>query len=64
MKKYTQPELSISMFDIEDVITNSGEMTTAATVIEELGQLFTSTDATAAEATIKSNAAYFGWKAD
>ena len=60
MKKYTQPELSVSMFDIEDVITASGVKTTLGAVATDLGmQLFKGT--TAIEDTDETAAAYFNW---
>jgi len=61
MKKYTQPELSISMFDIEDVITASGQkMTIADIAIEVGGKLYTDAALTQ-EATATDAAAYFNW---
>ena len=66
MKKYTRPELSISKFDVEDVITTSGVMGTGADAIAAYGDLFTSAT-TQDDTTAVTNAAvtavvYFNWK--
>lgn len=65
MKKYTQPELSISMFDIEDVITNSGTMFTTGetTAIQQIAKELGGTivDANDQEFVSNTAAAYLGW---
>ena len=65
MKKYTRPELSISKFDVEDVITTSGVMGTGADAIASYGDLYTSS--TLQDDTTKVNAdttavVYFNWQ--
>ena len=61
MKKYTQPELSISMFDIEDVITVSGELTTVGNIAQELGgKLFSDAELTT-EVADNTAAMYLAW---
>lgn len=61
MKKYTQPELSVSMFDIEDVITASGAKTTLGAIATDLGmKLYTSAGVQVDNAD-DTAAAYFNW---
>ena len=65
MKKYTQPELSVSMFDIEDVITASGAATTLGAIAVDLGgQLYKGVvgEGVVVENTDATAAAYFNWK--
>ncbi len=63
MKKYTRPELSISKFDVEDVITTSGVMGTGADAIAAYGDLYTD-DTLATKVTNAADTAvvYFNWQ--
>lgn len=42
MKKYERPELDVELFDVEDVITASGDATTA----DDVGEVNTTIDQT------------------
>ena len=62
MKKYTQPELSVSMFDIEDVITASGVQGTLASIAEDLNMTLYTSEGGVVENTDAVAATYFNWK--
>ena len=63
MKKYTRPELSISKFDVEDVITTSGVMGTGADAIASYGTLYTAENKGGSVVTPNESAVvYFNWQ--
>lgn len=62
MKKYNTPELTISSFDVEDIITASGEMQNGMIDFVD-GGLAGYVSATKADATVYDTGAYFGWDA-
>lgn len=65
MKKYTTPELSISVFDVEDIITASGIASNGlADAIASHGDLFKNADASDTTKATVANAAvvYFSWE--
>ena len=58
MKKYTRPELSISKFDVEDIITASGQYGSAF----ETGTLYTDNTLTTEAQNVDTSAVvYFNW---
>jgi len=59
MKKYTRPELSISKFDVEDIITASGQYGSAF----ETGKLYSDAGLTndVTEDVPTSAVVYFNW---
>ena len=64
MKKYTQPELSVSMFDIEDIITASGMKMDLGGIIEDLGGAGAFyQNGVKVENVDSTAAAYFNWNA-
>jgi len=66
MKNYVQPELTISLFDVEDVITasgvsNAGKITTGYAAAEaEFGGLYEDRALTT-PATTQDSVVYFSW---
>ena len=63
MKKYTRPELSISKFDVEDIITTSGVMGTGADAIASYGDLYTAANKGGEIVTPDQTAVvYFNWQ--
>lgn len=63
MKNYTRPELTISLFDVEDVITASGVVSSNGyeDAVAEYGKLYTDSAMTT-EAASTGNVVYFSWK--
>lgn len=64
MKKYTTPELSISVFDVEDIITVSGTISNDGlnNAKNAYGNLFADKNGTT-EATVANAAVvYFSWE--
>lgn len=67
MKNYVQPELTISLFDVEDVITasgitsNAGKLTSGYAAAEaEFGGLYADRALTT-PATTQDSVVYFSW---
>lgn len=60
MKKYLAPELTISSFDVEDIITASGQ--TVDNIENYAGDGWVSV-VTGAGTTVQGTGAYFGWDA-
>ena len=63
MKKYTTPELSISVFDVEDIITASGTFGTLADAITSHGEITVfDADGKTVENVENTAAVYFSWE--
>lgn len=65
MKKYTKPELSISVFDVEDIITTSGVIGTDSLTEAKntFGELYTdATGSTTVESVNNAAVVYFSWE--
>lgn len=59
MKKYNTPELTISSFDVEDVITTSGEYVTGIDTYAN----FTTDNSVGGAQQVYATGAYFAWDA-
>ena len=62
MKKYTTPELSISVFDVEDIITASGTYSNLADAIASHGTLLKDGTEVKPEEVSETAVVYFSWE--